>query len=128
MTKVKERRVKRTIKPPEHLINDFETDLNPLENESKAVKKSLSKILRRSKSSKIEVNYNGDKSKLWECTICGNELSSKHNLESHISSIHEGKKPFQCNICNKNFTQKGSLQVGVVTIEEFHSVARKHAD
>lgn len=112
-----EGRVKRTVKPPEHLINDFETDLDPLETESKPIKKNISKHSKRSKISKRQENYSdSDKNKLWECNICGNELSSKHNLESHISSIHEGKKPFQCSICKKNFTQKGSLQVHMTNV------------
>ena len=33
------------------------------------------------------------------CGICKKRLSSKH-LKRHISSVHEGKKPFKCSNCN----------------------------
>ena len=71
-----EERVRRTIKRPEHLINDFETDLEPLKSDSKP------KVWKRIKASEFEKL---EKSKIWECPYCGNELSSKvHNTHHQL--------------------------------------------
>ena len=33
------------------------------------------------------------------CGICNKRVSSKY-LNTHIASVHEGKKPFRCSSCN----------------------------
>ena len=39
-------------------------------------------------------------------------------LNSHIASVHEGKKPFKCDICNASFTKTGNLNRHVASIHE----------
>ena len=45
-----------------------------------------------------------------KCDLCDKSYVSKHSLTSHVSRIHEGKKPFKCDICDANFTQKPNLK------------------
>ena len=56
--------------------------------------------------------------KPFSCIICGASFTSKQGLKSHIVSIHEKRKPFQCKICDTCFTEKGSLNKHVVSIHE----------
>ena len=108
MTKVTPERSRRSVKPPERFLNDYLLEKS-FSSEKYEKTTTLGKIL-KSKSAK------GTCETIFQCNICGNELSSKHNLESHIASVHEGKKPHQCSICKKKFTQKGKvtiIQVGL---------------
>ena len=105
MTKVTPERSRRSVKPPERFLNDYLLE----KSFSSEKPTTLGKIL-KSKSAK------GTCETIFQCNICGNELSSKHNLESHIASVHEGKKPHQCSICKKKFTQKGSLDAHVKNV------------
>ena len=34
----------------------------------------------------------------------------KGDLNRHITSVHEGKRPYDCNICDKTFTQTSHLK------------------
>ena len=36
----------------------------------------------------------------FKCQVCNSYFKSTRNLNNHISSVHEGKKPFQCDTCN----------------------------
>ena len=36
-------------------------------------------------------------------------FSMEQGLKHHISSVHEGKRPFKCNTCDRNFSQKSKL-------------------
>ena len=45
-------------------------------------------------------------------------LKSNRNLNLHIASVHEGKRPYQCLICNGTFTQKAHLNTHVKSIHE----------
>jgi rubrerythrin len=39
--------------------------------------------------------------KTFTCEICGKSfLTDKKNLDDHIGAIHEGKKSFKCDICD----------------------------
>ena len=37
---------------------------------------------------------------------CDAACSQIRDLEKHIKSVHEGKKPFKCNNCDASFTTK----------------------
>ena len=42
----------------------------------------------------------------------------KEQINGHIASVHEGKKPFKCNICDASFTQKGEIIGHFATVHE----------
>lgn len=48
---------------------------------------------------------------LYRCHLCGTTLASKHSLEIHMISKHNGVKPFTCPFatCSKAFAQKFDL-------------------
>ena len=41
--------------------------------------------------------------KPFECTISDASFALKHHMKGHIASVDKGKKPFECNICNARF-------------------------
>ena len=56
------------------------------------------------------------RSKEWKCLICGESLSSIKNLQSHFSTVHDGKQ--QCAICNAQFAQYRNLWRHVKAVHE----------
>ena len=42
----------------------------------------------------------------------------KYDLNQHISSIHEGKKPLKCEICKYKCAKKESLKQHISTVHE----------
>ena len=51
-----------------------------------------------------------------QCENCDKAFSTRSNLNKHVSSIHEEKKPFKCDICNYSFSQKGHLKTHVSSV------------
>ena len=49
-----------------------------------------------------------------KCKTCDASFEGKGDLNRHVSSVHEGKKPFKCNVCNACFAQKSQLKRHVV--------------
>jgi hypothetical protein len=47
------------------------------------------------------------KKKLFSCSKCESNFTSRSRLISHFTSIHEGIKPFKCDICDARFTSSG---------------------
>ena len=45
-------------------------------------------------------------------------LQQKGNLNTHISSVHEGKKSFKCVICGSCFTKKQGLIKHIASMHE----------
>ena len=39
-------------------------------------------------------------------------------MRHHISSVHEGKKPFKCEICDVTFAKKGHMKNHISSIHE----------
>ena len=39
-------------------------------------------------------------------------------MRTHISSVHERKKPFSCKICDQSFSEKGSMSKQVASVHE----------
>ena len=48
--------------------------------------------------------------KKFHCELCDHTFSLKANLNKHISSVHEGQRPFKCKLCDKYFSANGSLK------------------
>ena len=54
---------------------------------------------------------------IWKkCPICGLDVETKTKLENHISTMHEGVKPYQCSVCDAKFSYQRTLK-GVVIQE-----------
>ena len=47
-----------------------------------------------------------EKKKPYKCEICDANFTEKQGMVSHTQSVHEGIKPFKCDICDATFTQK----------------------
>ena len=56
--------------------------------------------------------------KPFKCNICNASFARKNHLKTHVASVHEGKKPFKCNICDASFSQKPRLSTHVVSVHE----------
>ena len=51
-----------------------------------------------------------EKKKPHHCSLCTQQFATKGNLESHIKTVHEGRKPFKCNICDYATSKKSNLK------------------
>ena len=60
-----------------------------------------------------------DGKKPFKCNICEASFPQKQNLNIHIASVHEGKKPFKCNSCDASFVSKHGLTVHIYSVHEF---------
>ena len=58
--------------------------------------------------------------KIFKCSECNIELSSKRNLLSHLTSVHEGKKggEFKCSLCNAELSSKRNLDNHMISVHE----------
>ena len=57
-----------------------------------------------------EIVKNSKKEKTFQCTVCDQTFTYKHNLNSHYSSIHVNTKSFECGLCSKTFESQKCLQ------------------
>ena len=49
------------------------------------------------------------KSKRRICDICGKDFKSNETLRSHVSAVHEKKKPWKCNKCGDTYKYRSGL-------------------
>ena len=47
--------------------------------------------------------------------FCDKSFSDKSNLNKHVTTVHEEKKPFKCNICDAGFVSEGDFCVSSFT-------------
>ena len=47
---------------------------------------------------------------LFNCEVCDYRYSQKSNLKEHVSSVHDGNKPFKCEICEHKYFRKSDLK------------------
>ena len=52
--------------------------------------------------------YEGKKNIL--CTICNSQFSSHSNLRSHITQVHERKRPHKCGTCDYQFSRRFDMK------------------
>ena len=50
-----------------------------------------------------------------KCNICDRD---KAQVNRHIESVHNGKKPYKCSICTSSFSQKGGLNTHIESVHE----------
>ena len=58
------------------------------------------------------------KSKTFKCNSCHHEYSNRGNLNRHIASVHEGKKPFKCDFCDYRCYLKSAMKRHVASVHE----------
>ena len=46
----------------------------------------------------------------FKCNTCEPSFAWKYDLKEHITSVHEGKKPYECNICNTSSAKRNHLK------------------
>ena len=56
--------------------------------------------------------------KPFECNVCYTAFSQKGDLKRHIESVHGGKKPFKCNICDTAFSAKQDADRHIKSVHE----------
>ena len=39
-------------------------------------------------------------------------------MTKHVSSVHEGKKPFNCDICDFSCSQKSNMKIHIESVHE----------
>ena len=69
----------------------------------------------------LKVKHSTVVSKLNEsvgCNHCNAKFLIKYKLKRHISSVHEGSKPYQCVICGKAYSRKEELNVHITSVHE----------
>ena len=44
--------------------------------------------------------------------------SQKGDMNKHVASVHEGKKPFKCDICDRSFSLKSHMNRHVASVHE----------
>ena len=47
---------------------------------------------------------------LFNCKVCDYRYSQKSNLKEHVSSVHDGNKPFKCEVCEHKYFRKSDLK------------------
>ena len=56
--------------------------------------------------------------KPFKCDKCEVYFGLKYDLNLHIASVHEGKKPFKCEICDDQFELKHELNEHIASVHE----------
>ena len=52
------------------------------------------------------------------CPFCQKAFNKKSNLNIHINSVHEKKKPHKCDICQTAFATRGTLKQHTTQVHE----------
>ena len=69
---------------------------------------------------KLEEKYQHEpkKEKKHICPVCNVGFTKSSHMKSHISSVHDGEKPFQCKLCETRFTRNGGLRRHMEVVHE----------
>jgi len=74
------------------------------------------KVFSTKSNLKTHISTIHDKQKKYECEHCNKEFGQKGNLNYHISSVHLKQKKYECEHCNKAFINKGDLKHHIRTV------------
>ena len=64
------------------------------------------------------INTVHDGKKPYKCDLCNSDYKRKDDLEKHKMIVHEVKNPFQCHICSADFVHKKTLKNHIKNIHE----------
>ena len=64
-------------------------------------------------SFKVEI-----KPKKNKCTKCDVTFTEKGNMNAHVRSVHEGKKPYKCSLCDYSAAHKPNLERHKISVHE----------
>ena len=64
-------------------------------------------------SFKVEI-----KPKKHKCTKCDVTFTEKGNMNAHVRSVHEGKKPYKCSLCDYSAAHKPNLDRHKISVHE----------
>ena len=53
-----------------------------------------------------------------KCNTCYSIFKTKQNLNRHVTSVHEEKKPFKCKICDAIFSSKQGMTRHIDSVHE----------
>ena len=59
-----------------------------------------------------------DGEKPFRYEICNRKFATKGMMTDHVSSVHEVEKPFKCEVCKAKFTEKSKITDHVYTVHE----------
>ena len=59
-----------------------------------------------------------ERNSLYICPFCDRNFTIKQNLNRHIASVHEGKKPFKCNNCEASFSEKQHVKRHIQSVHK----------
>ena len=65
--------------------------------------------------------------KPFSCQSCDSKFANNQTLKNHIAGVHEGKKPFKCQTCDCNFANNKSLKRHISAIHEGQKPFKCHS-
>ena len=121
-----------TIIPPNNKLKKVETTINPIQNPSHELPDQNGLVFEKENNTSTPMtkstahrenatkNKKPKKTKFpFKCSICTADFKRKEQMETHVSTVHEGKKLYKCTDCKKEFTLKRNLYR--------HSITTKHS-
>ena len=78
----------------------------------------MENILKKPCKSDTHVSSVHEGKKTLRCEMCGKTCFNMARLTEHIAAIHEGKKPFRCDICDYRCSQKNDMIRHVALVHE----------
>ena len=72
--------------------------------------RSLLHHRKRNHETSSNTNLTISKRKMFSCTACIKQFTSKYNLKTHFKTVHQCSREFLCSDCGKSFTQLSVLQ------------------
>ena len=66
----------------------------------------------------FKVEIKPKKHKRTKCTKCDVTFTEKGNMNAHVRSVHEGKKPYKCSLCDYSAAHKPNLDRHKISVHE----------
>jgi uncharacterized C2H2 Zn-finger protein len=96
--------------------------INPNENSHidiiDTIKDKFVAIGNASFTRKTNLNNHISREKSFKCSKCDSTFPNKLDVNRHIDSVHEGKRPYKCSFCKVSFGIKQNLTRHVTSVHE----------